>query len=208
MQRHKKGWLLKVVGALIVASGSADAQHGGRHMGPMHGGPAAGHDSATRADMMVIHQMLANHDRITRSVSELPNGIRTVTESTDSVLARLIKDHVATMYQRIASGKDPGWPMESDALRLLYKNSALIQTQIDLTSNGIMLVQTSSDSVTVVALQTHAAEVTALVRGGMGAMHGAMMQRRGSMMRHGHPPMDSSGIGAVPMLHGRRPGTR
>jgi hypothetical protein len=157
--------------------------------------------------MMVIHEMIANHDAITRSVSELPNGIRTVTEAKDSALARLIKEHVVTMYQRLASGKDPGWPMESDALRLLYKNSALIQTQIDVTPNGIALVQTSSDSATVAALRTHAAEVTALVKGGMAAMHEAMMQRRGSMMPHepGHAPMDSAWMRSAPMPHGRRP---
>jgi hypothetical protein len=44
--------------------------------------------------------------------------------------------------------------------------------------------QTSADSVTVVALQQHAAEVTELVRGGMAALHQAMM-KNGGMMRRG-----------------------
>jgi hypothetical protein len=181
----------------LVALPAGAQRHGGSGMGAMHGmgSQMSGmrHDSASCADMSLIHEMIVNHDRITRSVTDLPNGIRTVTESDDSLLAGRIKQHAATMTARVGSGKDPGWPMESEALRTLYKNSALIRTRIESTAKGILLEQTSTDSATVSALQKHAAEVTAMVEGGMEAMHAGMMRNRGGMMPGGRGVMQMPG---------------
>ena len=58
-----------------------------------------------------------NHDRITRTVTNLPDGVRTVTESADPRIAQLLKDHVTQMGQRVETGDDPGLPIESPALR-------------------------------------------------------------------------------------------
>ncbi len=68
--------------------GSGGAGPGGMGPGMMqrmaHGmGPGMmgmGHDSATMEQLGDIHALLANHDRIKRTVTNLPNGIRTVTE--------------------------------------------------------------------------------------------------------------------------------
>ena len=65
-----------------------------------HGMMGMGHDSATMAQMGVIHELFVNHDRITRSVTNLPNGIRTVTESDDPRIRQLLRDHVATKIGR------------------------------------------------------------------------------------------------------------
>ena len=46
------------------------------------------------AQMGDIHELFVNHDRITRTVTNLPNGIRTVTESADPRIAQLFTDHV------------------------------------------------------------------------------------------------------------------
>jgi hypothetical protein len=170
----------------LVALPAGAQRHGGSGMGAMRGMRSqmngTRHDSARGADMSLIHELILHHDRITRSVTNIPNGIRTVTESDDSLLTGRIKQHASTMTARVASGKDPGWPMESEALRTLYKNSALIRTRVESTAKGIFVEQTSTDSATINALQTHAAEVTALVEGGMEAMHAAMMRNRGGMM--------------------------
>ena len=174
---------LAVVSAVTFAA-SASAQGGGRMGMGMIG---IRHDSATMAQMRVIHELVLNHDRIERTVTNLPNGIRTVTTSTDSSLARLIKDHVLTMHQRVSRGDDPGLPMESDALRAIFRGKDQIHTVTDTTATGIVVVQTSSDSSIVAALQQHAVEVTDLVRRGMPAMHEAMMKNRRGGMR---PPRD------------------
>ena len=174
-------WIvLRALFILLVASASARAQRPGMMGAGMMG---TRHDSATMAQMAVIHELILNHDRITRTVTNLPDGIRTVTESNDPLLARRIKEHVVTMNQRVAAADDPGLPIESAALRAIYRNGDKIRTVVDTTRTGIIVVQTSRDSVTVAALQQHASEVSDLVRGGMTAMHQAMMKNGGGMMQ-------------------------
>lgn len=183
---------IAVILAVVSTAAPADAQGPGRGMMGMRGGMGMmgmGRDSATRAQMGVIHELVLNHERITRTVTNLPDGIRTVTESDDSLVARGIKEHVATMNDRVVAGDDPGLPVESEALHALFRNKDKIRTQVDTTGKGIVVVQTSTDSVTVAALQQHASEVSELVRGGMAAMHEAMMKNGGMMnkrMPHQH----------------------
>ena len=79
-----------------------------RGMGPM-GGPMAGHmqhdDPAFTADMQLVHELIMSHDQIKRTVTNLPNGIKTVTESDDPRVAQTIKAHVASMEKRLDEGK-------------------------------------------------------------------------------------------------------
>ena len=157
---------------------------GGMGMGPgnMMGMMGMAHDAATMSQLQVIHTLLINHDRITRTVTNLPNGIRTVTESDDPALAAQIKTHVAEMGNRVGAGDDPGLPIESDALHAIFRDKDKIKTSYETTDKGVAVVQTSDDAATVAALQTHAAEVSDLVRGGMEALHTAMMKNHGGMM--------------------------
>jgi hypothetical protein len=152
-------------------------------MGMMGMGPGMmDRDSALMGEMQVFHALLVNHDRIRRTVTNLTNGIRTVTESDDPQIAKLIRDHVGSMGQRVSTGRDPGLPIESPALRAIFRNKDKIKTTVETTSTGVIVVQTSSDTDTVAALQKHATEVSDLVAGGMQALHIAMM-RNGPMMR-------------------------
>ena len=173
------------------------------HMGPGMMGMGPGmigmaHDEATMAQLQVIHTMLVNHDRITRTVTNLPNGIRTVTESDDPELAGLIKKHVADMGKRVGAGDDPGLPIESDNLHAIFRDKDKLHTTYETTAKGIVVVQTSDDPKTVAALQAHASEVTDLVQGGMEALHTAMMKNHGGMMGGG-----MMGGGMMPMMmHG------
>jgi hypothetical protein len=85
------------------------------------------------------------------------------------------------MDQRVSAKSDPGLPIESPALRSILKNGDKVQTAIETTSKGLVVVQTSTDSETVAALQQHASEVSDLVQGGMAAVHSAMMKHGGMM---------------------------
>jgi hypothetical protein len=163
-------------------------------MGP--GMMARGHDAATMAQMHDIHELFANHDRITRTVTNLPDGIRTVTESPDPRTAQLLKDHVASMRQRVDRGDDPGLPIESEALQSIFQNYEKIHTTVETTSTGIVVTQTSRDQATVAALQQHASEVTDFVNDGMAAMHTAMMKKMSGTMQHG---MHGAMMGGPPM---------
>ena len=200
-----------IAAATLLAGGWAFAQStghgpGGMHgmgpgmhgqMGPgMHGqmGPGAGmgmgwadgmHGSATPTEMDEIHRMLFNHDRIKRTVTNLPNGIRTVTESDDPEMAATIASHVAGMGKRVKEGRDPDLPIQSPTLKIIFKNRDKITTTYESTPKGIVVVQTSDDAETVAALQKHAAEVTDLANRGMVAAHETMMKNAQGMMRRG-----------------------
>ena len=163
--------------AVVQGSASGQMMHGmGRGM------MSGRHDAATMAEMGDIHTLFMSHDQITRTVTNLPNGVRTVTESADPRIAQLLKDHVTQMGQRVETGDDPGLPIESPALRLIYRNHAAIHTTFEPTPTGIAVVQTSSDAETVTALQQHASEVTDFVNNGMAAMRAAMMKNGGMTM--------------------------
>jgi hypothetical protein len=193
------------VGVYAFAAHSQDrpsfGSFGMHRMGPgmMAMGPGmmgVAHDEATMSQLQGIHTMLVNHDRITRTVTNLPNGIRTVTESDDPALAGQIKAHVADMGKRVGAGDDPGLPIESEALHSIFRDKDKIHTAYETTAKGIVVVQTSDDAKTVAVLQSHAAEVTDLVHGDMAALQTAMMQNYGGMMGGGvmHGPMMMHGM--------------
>ena len=158
------------------------------HMGPgmMRMGPGMmgmSNDASAMADMGAIHELIANHDRIKRTVTNLPDGIRTVTESDDPRIAQLLQEHVASMGKRVGAGKMLGVPIESPTVHAIYANKDKIRTTTEQTAKGVVVVQTSSDPKVIALLQEHAVEVTNLVEGGMAAMRTAMMRNHGGMMR-------------------------
>ena len=156
-----------------MAPGAAAGSHG-----PM-GGPMAGrvqHDEAFAADMHLVRGMLFSHDRIKRTVTNLPNGIKTVTESDDPQVAQAIQTHVASMVQRLSDGKE--FNLFSKTIPVLFDNRDKIKTTVETTTKGSVVTQTSNDAKVVAALQEHATEVDELVREGMVAM---MRNARASM---------------------------
>jgi hypothetical protein len=145
-------------------------QHG--PMARMHSG-----DTAFQADMQLVHEILASHDKITRTVENLPDGIRTVTESEDPQVAQAIKAHVGSMEQRLKDGRI--FNLFSPTLPVLFENKDKIKTTVETTQKGSIVTQTSPDAKVVAALQAHAVEVSELARDGMAAM---MRGMRASMM--------------------------
>jgi hypothetical protein len=177
-------------------------RHGMMGQGMMgHGmiGHMMGRDAATAGDMSAVHELAIGHDRIRRTVTNLPDGIRTITESDDPRIAQLIREHVARMGQRVRTGKMMGVPIESPAVHRIYANKDKIRTTSEATPAGIVVTQTSSDPKIAALLQEHAVEVSDLVRGGMAAMHAAMMKNHG-----GHESMMPGPQGMMRMHHGTR----
>jgi hypothetical protein len=189
--------ILALAGAGTFAITASSHEHGqtpGRHsmhrMGASH--DHAGHgmmggrmDSATAGDVDLIHELLDNHDLIKRTVEKLPDGIRTVTESNDPRVAKYIKDHVRRMGERVRAGQEMNLPMESPSLLAIYRNRDKITTKVETTDKGAIVMQTSGYPAVVAVLQEHAGEVSELVRGGMRALHTAMMRNGGMGMMHG-----------------------
>ncbi len=190
--------LLTISAFLLIAAGATAQQPAARPQGMTGMGPGMmgmAQDSATMAEMGPIHELIINHDRIQRTVTNLPDGIRTVTESDDPQVALAIKEHVKSMNQRIIAQSDPGLPVESPAAHLILRNGDKVQTTVETTAKGVIVIQTSTDPATVAALQQHAEEVNDLVGGGMAAMRAAMMKNRGGMMQHG---MNGARMGGIP----------
>ena len=148
-------------------------------------GPGMMGGNATMGERSDIHDLFSNHDQIKRTVTNLPDGIRTLTESDDPKVAETIKKHVADMGKRVEEGRDPGLPIESPALKAIFRNKDKIKSTYEVTKKGIVVVQTSTDARAVKALQDHAAEVTDLAQRGMVAAHEAMMKNGAGMMGRG-----------------------
>ena len=135
------------------------------------------HDEAFAADMRLVHEMLRYNDRIKRTVSNLPDGIRTVTESDDAQVAQSIAAHVASMEKRLYEGRV--FNLFSPTLPVLFEKRDKIRTKVEPTDKGSIVIQTSDDAEVVTALQAHAVEVSELARDGMVAM---MRNARANMM--------------------------
>ena len=151
------------------------------------------------ADMGVVHELLVDHNKIKRTVTNLPNGIRTVTESDDPQVAKEIKDHVASMDQRLKDGRV--FNVASHTLPTIFANNAKIHTEIQQTPKGVILTQTSNDPATVAALQGHAGEVSDLAREGMVALMRSVMANGGPMQHGGTGTAQQGQIG--PGMMGR-----
>jgi hypothetical protein len=161
--------------------GMGPGMMGSGMMGPGMSGPMSvgmQHADASFADdMRLVHAMLFDHDKIKRTVTNLSDGIRTVTESDDPGVARAIQAHVASMEKRLSDGKI--FNLFSPTLPVLFENKDKIKTVVQMTDGGSIVTQTSGDAKVVAALQAHAIEVSELARDGMAAM---MRNMRASMM--------------------------
>ncbi|MCC6242455.1 MAG: hypothetical protein IT353_06415, partial [Gemmatimonadaceae bacterium] len=156
--------------AVALSTPALSAQGGMMGRGGMMGGG----DSTTSAVMRVVHELMTNHDKLRRTVVNLPNGIRTITESDDPVMAAQIKSHVATTGAFVEKGHDPNLPMSTPSLHGVLRNGTKIVRRTEVTEKGVIVIETSDDVATVALMQAHAAEVTDLVKRGMAAMHETM----------------------------------
>lgn len=141
------------------------------------------HADAFQADMRTVHELLAAHEQITRTVTLLENGVQTLTESDDPQVAAYLKEHVASMDERLGTGEV--FNVMSSTIPTIFEHADRIHTEIEETETGVLFIQTTDDPELVSVLQAHAAEVSELADEGMAAMMRSMMQGRGGMMRGG-----------------------
>jgi len=150
---------------------------GAGHMGGMGMGHMFKGVDTTAQEEDELRAMFEWHMQITRTVENLPNGIRTVTETTDPALRDQLVSHVVGMIDRVDEGRDPKVMIQSPTLDIVFQNRALIVTEMEQTNTGIIITQTSDDAETVAALQKHAAEVSDLAARGIVSAQEAMMAR-------------------------------
>lgn len=188
---------LALAAALLLAGGAAAlAQMMGQGMGQgigmhRHGtGGMMSHDEATMPGLQGANAtpeesaelavLFRNFATLTRTVTNLPDGIRTVTTSSDPQVMATLVSHVTGMIGRVETGDDPQIRIQSPTLDIFFQRGPGITTDIQVTDQGITVIQTATDPALVQALQTHAAEVSDMAARGMQAVHEAMMNRAGN----------------------------
>jgi len=116
------------------------------------------HVNSMPEDRDIFHFLLESHDKITRTVKPLDNGVETITESTDPAVASKIREHVASMKRRVEDGRP--LRMWDELYREIFKHSDKIKMEIKNTENGISVTETSDDQYVVKLIQEHAKVVT------------------------------------------------
>lgn len=134
--------------------------------------------NATQAESDDLRLVFRKFATLTREVENLPNGIRTVTRSSDPEVMEALTRHVVEMIDRIERKDDPKIIIQSPTLDIFFDRADTLTNEIDIADTGIIVIQTSTDPEVVAALQRHAAEVSDMAARGMQAVHERMM--------HGH----------------------
>lgn len=176
--------------AQMMGGGMHHGMGQGMGFGRHHGADGTGHDEvtmpglrgldATEEESAELATMFRNFPMIERKVTNLPNGIRTLTYSKDQELMGVIASHVTGMITRVQEGRDPKVFVQSPTLDILFERRDRIETEIEMTDEGIVVTQTSDDPDVVAALHTHAGEVSDMAARGMQAVHEMMMERAGN----------------------------
>jgi hypothetical protein len=99
--------------------------------------------SATRADMSTYMDMFNRHGEISRTVEEIPGGVRTITEARSSDLAAQLQAHVSSMYTRLDEGAEVN--CMSATLPALFRRTDDYRRELTLTPRGVTVVETASD---------------------------------------------------------------
>ncbi len=177
-------WVLILIAGLSATAPALAQMQGHGHM---HGAGGAGHDmlnmpglrgeNATAEESAELALMFQRFQTLSREVENLPNGIRTVTRSSDPQVMDALVSHTVGMIDRVGQMNDPKIFIQSPTLDIFFARGDRILSEVDVTDEGVIVVQTSDDPEVVAALHTHAAEVTAMVEQGMHAVHQMMMQR-------------------------------
>lgn len=132
----------------------------------------------TEAEVNDLKNIFKNHKKIKREVGNIENGIKTITESKDEKVRQSIIDHVTMMVTRMQEGKNPEVMIQSPTLTKLFDYYQEIDTEIELSDDGIALIQTSKNPKVVELLQKHASEINDMVDRGMQAVHERMRRSK------------------------------
>lgn len=145
--------------------GNGQGFRGGRGAGMQgHFQGAEQHDDRHDADRNVFQFLLSNHDKIRRTVKELPNGVETLTESDSPEIAAKIKEHVEWMSDRIKTASPIR--MRDPLFAEIFKHTNKIDMQHKDTDKGVRVTETSDDPYVTKLIQAHAKVVSGFVERG------------------------------------------
>ncbi len=129
--------------------------------------------------------MLSNHEKISRKVKELPDGVETLTESDDPEIADKIKEHVLWMEYRIKETNPIR--MRDPLFRELFQHTDKIAMKHEDTEKGVRVTETSSDPYVAKLIKAHAQVVSGFVARGFAE----------AMKNHAVPGKDENPVSAA-----------
>lgn len=103
-------------------------------------------------------------------MTDLPNGVETLTESADPKVTEKPQAHVASMYERVEQGcpahaRDP-------LFAEIFRNKDKITMKLEKTDKGVKVIETSDDPYVAKLIQAHAQVVNLFLKNG----HAEMMK--------------------------------
>lgn len=173
------GTALAGVIAGVVFAQSHDHTSGlhGRHMHDEATMPGLRGENASPQESAEIALLFRNFETISRQVTNLPNGIRTVTSSNVPEVMDALVSHSVGMIDRVGQKDDPKIIIQSPTLDVFFLHGDEITSEVSVEDEGLVVIQTSDNPKVVAALHAHAAEVSAMADRGMAAVHEMMMQQ-------------------------------
>ena len=127
-------------------------------------GADSGHDDQFATDHDVFFFLLDNRKKIRRKVTNLPDGIETLTESDNLEVAAKIQEHVAAMYERVENQQPIH--MRDPLFREIFANAKKIRMEMKETEHGILVKETSEDPYVARLLHEHGKVVSLFLKNG------------------------------------------
>jgi hypothetical protein len=118
--------------------------------------------------MRGIHTLFANRDQIRRTVTQIPGGVRTTTESDDPAVVDQLREHVRSMYARLKEHRPIN--THDPLFAALFDNADKIDVRIENTPKGLSVTETSADPAVVPLVRRHAEVVSLFIANGMHEM--------------------------------------
>jgi len=115
-------------------------------------------------DRKWFHFLLANRDKIKRTITRTENGVDTFTESDDPEVAEGIQTHVAAMHTRVKEGR--GIHMRDPLFREVFRHADKISIEITDTDKGVRVIETADDPYVASLIQAHADVVSLFIENG------------------------------------------
>jgi hypothetical protein len=115
-------------------------------------------------DKTVFTALLTDHDKIHRTVTELPDGVQAITESDDPAVAARLVDHVTAMKSRL---HDDRRVRQWDPLYIaIFDDAEKVNLDITPTGKGVRVRETSTDPAVIALIKQHAGVVSGYAREG------------------------------------------
>ncbi len=135
---------------------------------PQGKGFGKGKDAAHRADMELFHYLLDHRAEISRRVTDLPNGVETLTESGNPEVTKKLQAHVRSMYRRVEDGR----PIHArDPLFAeIFRHANKITMRLEKTARGVKVSETSADPYVANLIRAHARVVDQFLKNGRAEM--------------------------------------